>query len=140
MEKQKHTFRDTIKRFLQYLQYIDRNAIIYFICETYDALQPIFLIQVTTSIIKSIENNDSEQLVFFVRIFGILVVTQYIASWIGEVMHDKAFNAIESKLTTRYMSEYINMDHTKTEIYGTGKLHNIFSHATNAICGIILET
>jgi ATP-binding cassette subfamily B protein len=141
MEKiQKMSFWQTVKRFCIYLNYIDYNSLIYFICETYDALQPIFIIQITTNIIRAVENWDELQLYFWIKVFIILVILHYITWWLWEIMHDRAFNMIESKLTTEYMRKYIAMDQTETEKYGTWKLNNVFSKATNSICTILLET
>jgi len=137
--KQTMNFLQPIKRFGQYLKYIDYNAVIYFICEIIDALQPIFIIQITSWIIKAIEDSDTGQLYFLIKIFIWLIVLQYITNRLWEIMHDRAFEKIECKLTQNYMSKYISMDQTTTEKYGTGKLNNVFANWTNSICGILLE-
>jgi ABC-type transport system involved in cytochrome bd biosynthesis fused ATPase/permease subunit len=127
------------KRYLELFHFLDWKARLMLFFEVYHAFYKIFVIQITASIIGTIETSDPNKLIFLVKIFIALTIGYYISNRLSNMLSDAALPETRNRLYHYYMKRYISMDVTQTDRYGTGKFIGIFSEGIYQISNIYLR-
>ena len=54
------------------------------------------------------------------------MIVSYIAEWLNEVVRSRGYGDFQKRLLQKYLKDYIAIDQTEAEKYGTGKFTNLF--------------
>lgn len=121
-----------LKRYSKYFElikssidYSKRNFYIYLFIQTFDAIQSVFTVFVISIIILNIEKWNIDWIYFWTRIFIIVVTINLILSLFKDAINSRISLQVDKWLIKKYLNEYILLDNTKVEEYGTGKMNNI---------------
>ncbi|MCK9272751.1 ABC transporter ATP-binding protein/permease [Candidatus Gracilibacteria bacterium] len=119
---------------------------LYFGIEAYDGFQSVFLIYAGSMIIGAVEMKSIENLYFWIWIFVGFSFFNILNSLFSDSVHDIMSFRVSRGLTEKYLGEYINLDNTKVESFGTGKMSNIIFNgisfwysSTRLVIGLIVE-
>jgi len=119
------SFIQTIQRLIQPIFPVKKYWIQWFLWGLYDAFQAIIIVQVWAAIITTIQSGDTRWLIMWSSVFLIIKLIANVASPLLEIAHDKWWIYMEWNLMTKYFKRYTNLDNTKVESMGTGKMENI---------------
>ncbi len=93
--------------------------------ESFYTLQSVFLVSIVSLIISHISTWNIEKIYFWAFVFLAISLLNLIFSLFKDSLDASLYTEIENGLNSKYLQEYIHLDNTKVEEYGTGKMNNI---------------
>jgi ABC-type transport system involved in cytochrome bd biosynthesis fused ATPase/permease subunit len=130
-------FSKYVKAIFESITYSKRNFSLYSMLEIFDWFQSIFTIVIVSYIIVALETKNLESLYFWVWIFIFIGILKLFNSLFTDSLYSSTFNDVEFWLSRKYLHSYIQLDNTKIEEYGTGKMNNIIFSWINSISEIL---
>jgi ABC-type transport system involved in cytochrome bd biosynthesis fused ATPase/permease subunit len=127
------------KRYLELFRFLDWKARVILFLEVYHSFYRIFVVQITTGIVATIETSNPERLQFLVKVFILLTLLFYLSNRLSNILFDAAAPELRNRLYHHYMKVYISMDSVETDKYGTGKFISLFSEGIYQISNIYLQ-
>jgi hypothetical protein len=103
------------KRYLELFRYLDWKAYVGLFCDIYIAFYAIFLVQLTASVIATIEHSDTQRLRFLVWLFVGLTVLRYIIDRLGNTLFDLEMQDMKKRMYKNFSQLYVSMDMTETD-------------------------
>ncbi len=107
------------------ISYSKKNFYIYIFFKTFDSIQSIFLVFIISLIISNIDIWNIDWIYFWTWIFVSIASINLVFSLFTDSLNSSLYIQIESGLSRKYLWEYVTLDNTKVEEYGTGKMNNI---------------
>jgi hypothetical protein len=114
------------KRYLELFHFLDWRRGVVLVCKIFYALQAIFMVQITVEIVNAVETGNPDSLFFRVKIFIALMIVGSIAVWLDDVIGSAEQGYFQKRILQNHLKDYIAMDQSETEKYGTGKFTNLF--------------
>lgn len=107
------------------IDYSKRNVYTYLFIQTYDSIQSVFVVYIISEIISNIEAWNISGIYLWTRIFIVGITFNLFFLLFRDSIDWSITIQVDKWLIKRYLNEYILLDNTKVEEYGTGKMNNI---------------
>ncbi|MDD3302689.1 MAG: ABC transporter ATP-binding protein/permease [Candidatus Gracilibacteria bacterium] len=129
-----------LKRYKKYfgllkscIDYTKVNFYIYLFISAYEAFWSVFIVYIVSSIISSVEVQNISGVYFWTFIFIFFSLLNVILFLFRDSFDGKLVISLDKEFTNKYLSEYVLLDNTKVEEYGTGKMNNIIFTGVTSI-------
>jgi len=122
-----------LKAIFEPIKYSKKNFSLYSLLEVFDWFQSVFVVVIISYVITALETKNLEDLYFWTWIFIFIWVVKLFSSLFTDSLYSSTFNDIEFWLSKKYLNDYIKLDNTKIEEYGTWKMNNIIFSWINSI-------
>lgn len=134
-----------LKKYLKYFEviktsinYSKKSFYTYLFIQAYHSSQTVFIVYVISVIISNIDTWNIAGIYFWTRIFIGVVSINLVLSLFKDSIDSRLTLQIDKWLTKKYLQEYITLDNTRVEEYGTGKMNNIIFTWINSIYQSVL--
>ncbi|MCX6824641.1 MAG: ABC transporter ATP-binding protein [candidate division SR1 bacterium] len=127
-----------IKRFLKPISYTKGWWWGLFFTDIFDGFQSIFTIQIGAYIVAAIERKDIYSIKFWCIMLAIIFIFSYVMRRVSEMTMEMSKGLCEIEFRKEYFKQYLNLDNTKTEKIGTGKMQNIIFEGIRNRIAILL--
>ncbi len=107
------------------ISYSKRNFYVFTFFKFFDSIQSVILVSIISLIIFDISKWDINWIYFLTIIFIFITLINLVISLFIDSFSSSLYIDIEKGLNTKYLQEYVNLDNTRVEEYGTGKMNNI---------------
>ena len=107
------------------ISYSKKNFYIYLFIQIFDSVQSVFVVFIISSIISNIEIWFKNWIYFWTLVFITTVTINLILSLFRDSLDSRISIQVDKWLIKKYLQQYILLDNTKVEEYGTGKMNNI---------------
>jgi len=115
------------------IDYTKRKFYIYLFILVYESIWSVFIVFIISSIISNIELHNLTWVYFRTWIFVWFSILNFILFLFRDSFEWSIFITLDKELTNKYLSEYVLLDNTKVEEYGTWKMNNIIFTWTYAL-------
>lgn len=121
-----------LKRYSKYFElikssvnYSKKNVYLYFWLIGFEYFYNVFVVFVIATVISKIETSDINWIYFWTWIFIIITIVRLFISLFIDSINWSITIELDKWLTKRSLQEYVLLDNTRVEEYGTGKMNNI---------------
>lgn len=121
-----------LKRYSKYFElikssinYSKKNVYLYFWIIGFEYFYTVFVVFIIATVISKIEISDINWIYYWTWIFTIITIVRLFTSLFIDSINWSITIELDKWLTKRYLQEYVLLDNTRVEEYGTGKMNNI---------------
>ncbi len=130
MFKKYSKYIDLIKSSINYSK---KDVYLYFWITSFEYFHNIFLVYIISVVISKLETWDIEWIYIWTGIFIIVTIIRLFLSLFSDSINGSITIQLDKWLTKKYLQEYILLDNTKVEEYGTWKMYSIMFSWISAV-------